>query len=220
MDAVDVSIIIPVYNAAKYLAQCLDSVIDQTISSFEIIVINDGSTDKSYEILKEYKEKFPKLIVINQENCGVSQARNTAVMMASGEYVGFVDSDDFIKRAMYEKMYKAAKQGNCDIVICNYILYNGVDHQKVVKEIDKDGCLGKVQALKKFLLNEIKAYSCNKLYKRELFTKNNITFPDLKLCEDTPVGFLLIAHSSKVSTVAEPLYYYRQRDASLTTTFR
>lgn len=219
MDAVDVSIIIPVYNAAKYLAQCLDSVIDQTIKSKEIIVINDGSTDNSYEILKAYKKKFPKLIVINHKNSGASESRNAGLKMAKGEYVGFVDSDDFIKLTMFEKMYKVAVRDNSNIVICNYILYNSNGHQQTVKEFDKDGCLDKLEALRKFLLNEIKAYSCNKLFKRELFTQSNILFPDFKVCEDTPVVFLLIAHARKISIVEEPFYYYRQRRTSLTSTF-
>lgn len=219
MDRIDVSIIIPVYNVQDYLPECLDSVIDQTISSREIIIINDGSTDKSYEILKEYKKRFPELIIINQENSGISETRNVGLRLAKGEYVGFVDSDDFIKSTMYEKMYKVAKQGNCDIVICNYILYDEMQSTKAVKEFDEDGNIDKIEVLKKFLLNDVKAYAWNKLYKRELFTENKIVFPSFVVCEDTPAGFLLFAQAKKISVIEEPLYYYRQRQKSLTNTY-
>ena len=124
LNRVDVSIIIPVYNVQEYLSVCLDSVVKQTIKNKEIIVINDGSTDKCYEILTEYKRKFPEIIIINQKNRGISETRNAGLKAASGEYIAFVDSDDFIELNMFEKMYKSAKRENADIVICNYILYN------------------------------------------------------------------------------------------------
>ncbi|WP_312884131.1 glycosyltransferase family 2 protein [Clostridium psychrophilum] len=235
----DVSIIIPVYNVQEYLRECLDSVIKQTINNKEIIVINDGSTDKCYEILKEYKKKFPEIIIINQENRGISETRNVGLEAAKGEYIAFVDSDDFIKLDMFEKMYKAAIREKSDIVICNYILYKempsiqntdkqndakkengaqGADTQ-VAEETNKEGYVYKIEALKMFLLNDIKGYLWNKLQKRELFTKNKISFPNFVVCEDTPVSFLLLANSKKIYSMKEPLYYYRQRESSLTTTF-
>ncbi|MFT5871497.1 MAG: glycosyltransferase EpsJ [Clostridium sp.] len=221
---VDVSIIIPVYNVQDYLAVCLDSVVKQTIKNKEIIVINDGSTDKSYEILKEYKMKFPEIIVINQENRGISETRNAGLKVARGEYIAFVDSDDFIELSMFERMYNVAKRENNDIIICNYILYNEMyDKQKsdkyIIEGIDKEGYIGKIEALQMFLLNDIKAYVWNKLHKTELFRSNKILFPDFKVCEDTPAGFLLLACSEKIYLMKEPLYYYRQREASLTKTF-
>ena len=225
----DVSIIIPVYNVEEYLEVCLDSVINQTINSKEIIVINDGSTDKCYEILTEYKSKFPELIIINQKNRGISETRNVGMSVARGEFVAFVDSDDFIELDMFEKMYAVAKRENVDVVICNYILYNKITDEEnpdkyirdkyMIKGIDKEGFIDKIEALKMFLLNDIKAYVWNKIHKRELFTKNKILFPDFKVCEDTPVGFLLLAGSQKIFSMGEPLYYYRQREASLTKTF-
>jgi len=221
---VDVSIIIPVYNVQEYLSVCLDSVIKQTIENKEIIVVNDGSTDKCYEILKEYKIKFPEMIIINQKNRGISETRNAGLKAASGEYIAFVDSDDFIEINMFEKMYNKAKRQSADIVICNYILYKDLSDKQelndlIIEGINKDGYIDKVEALKRFLLNDIKGYVWNKLHKRELFTENNITFPDFIVCEDTPVGFLLLASSQKIYLMNEPLYYYRQREASLTKTF-
>ncbi|MBU3159397.1 glycosyltransferase [Clostridium frigoris] len=224
MNRVDVSIIIPVYNVEEFLPKCLDSVINQTIDNKEIIVINDGSTDNCYEILKKYKKKYPELVIINQKNSGISKTRNAGLKAARGEYIAFVDSDDFVKADMFEKMYKAATRGNADIVICNYILYKeGQDTQdsnyNEVEGIDKAGYIDKGDALKMFLLNDIKGYVWNKLHKRELFLDNKISFPDFVVCEDTPVGFLLLANANKIYSMVEPLYYYRQRELSLTRTF-
>ena len=221
MNRVDVSIIIPVYNVAEFLPKCLDSVINQTIDNKEIIVVNDGSTDNCYEILKEYKNKYPELVIINRKNSGISETRNVGIKEASGEYIAFVDSDDFIELDMFEKMYKAATRANADIVICNYILYKDeketIDNE--VEGIDKEGYIDKADALKMFLLNDIKGYVWNKLHKRKLFIDNKITFPDFVVCEDTPVGFLLLANANKIYSMIEPLYYYRQRESSLTRTF-
>ncbi|MBW9155673.1 glycosyltransferase [Clostridium tagluense] len=233
MNRVDVSIIIPVYNVQEYLPECLDSVIKQTINNREIIIINDGSTDNCYEILKEYKIKFPELIIINQKNSGISETRNAGLSVATGEYIAFVDSDDFIELNMFEKMYNAAKRESADIVICNYILYmdmpdkyksdsekpNSEKYHQTIEGIDKEGHIDKIEALRKFLLNDIKAYAWNKLQKRELFTENKILFPDFIVCEDTPVLFLTLACSKKIFLMSEPLYYYRQREASLTKVF-
>ncbi|HEY8889934.1 MAG TPA: glycosyltransferase [Clostridium sp.] len=220
----DVSIIIPVYNVQEYLSVCLDSVIKQTIQNKEIIVVNDGSTDRCNEILTEYKRIYPEIIIINQKNRGISETRNAGLKVASGEYIAFVDSDDFIELNMFEKMYNKAKRQSADVVICNYILYNDMSDKQESKNqkiegIDKEGYIDKVEALKMFLLNDIKGYVWNKMHKRELFITNSITFPDFIVCEDTPVGFLLLANSQKIYSMNEPLYYYRQREKSLTKIF-
>lgn len=221
LNRVDVSIIIPVYNVQEYLSECLDSVLNQTIKNTEIIVVNDGSTDNSPQILAEYKIKFPELIIINQENRGISETRNQGLNTATGEYIAFVDSDDFIEECMFERMYNAAKRENSDIVICNYILYNEKSQKQnsgkyIIEGNSQEGYIERTKSLERFLTNDIKAYVWNKLVKRELFTDHKISFPDFKVCEDTPVVFLLLAHSKKIFSMNEPLYYYRQRESSLT----
>jgi glycosyltransferase EpsJ len=221
VNKVDVSIIIPVYNVQEYLFECLDSVINQTIKNKEIIIVNDGSTDNCNQILTEYKMKFPELIIINQENRGISETRNTGLNAATGEYVAFVDSDDFIEKCMFERMYNATKKDSADIVICNYILYNEMYHEQdcgeyIIEGNSQEGYIDRTKSLKEFLTNDIKGYVWNKLVKRELFINNEILFPDFKVCEDTPVVFLLLAHSKKTFLLKEPLYYYRQRETSLT----
>lgn len=224
LNRVDVSIIIPVYNVQEYLSECLDSVINQTIENTEIIVVNDGSTDNSPQILAEYKTKFPELIIINQENRGISETRNQGLNAATGEYIAFVDSDDCIEDCMFERMYGVIKREKADIVICNYILYNEKSQKQnsgkyIIEGDSEEGCIERTKSLERFLTNDIKAYVWNKLVKRELFTENKISFPDFKVCEDTPVVFLLFAHSKKIFSMNEPLYYYRQREDSLTKTY-
>lgn len=224
MNKVDVSIIIPVYNVQEYLSECLDSVISQTIKNKEIIIVNDGSTDNCSQILEEYKIKFPELIIINQENRGISETRNAGLNAATGEYIAFVDSDDFIEACMFERMYNAAKREKSDVVMCNYILYDEKCHEQnggkyIIEGNSEEGYIDRTKSLKKFLTNDIKGYVWNKLFRRELFNDHKILFPDFKVCEDTPVVFLLLAHSHKIFLLKEPLYYYRQREASLTKIF-
>lgn len=116
-----ISIVIPVYNVEKYLRTCLDSVVNQTFKDIEIVIVNDGSKDGSLDILKEYESRYPKLITVySTENRGVSHARNYGIARSHGEYLLFVDSDDYIEPDMCEKLYEKASKDNNDIVICKY----------------------------------------------------------------------------------------------------
>ena len=120
LNNIKVSIIVPVYNSEKYLQTLINSLIAQTLKEIEIIVIDDGSTDSSGKILDDYQSELEKIKVIHKQNAGVSAARNTGLEVASGEYIGFVDSDDWIEKDMYEKLYNTAKLKNCNVVICNF----------------------------------------------------------------------------------------------------
>ena len=117
MSDIKVSVIVPVYNVEKYLRQCLDSIINQTLKEIEILCINDGSTDSSPEILKEYEEKDSRIKIINKKNAGLSAARNQGLELAKGEYVSFIDSDDWINETFCEALYTAAKKYDSDIAI-------------------------------------------------------------------------------------------------------
>ena len=116
-----VSIIVPIYNVEKYLGRCLDSLLAQTLKNIEIIAVNDGSTDLSLKILKEYSIKDSRIKIINKPNGGVSSARNEGIQLASGEFIGFVDPDDWVDPEMYEDMVNHAKNEKADIVMCSYI---------------------------------------------------------------------------------------------------
>ena len=118
---VEVSIVVPIYNVEKYLQRCLESLINQTFSNIEIIALNNGSTDKSLDILKYYAYQDKRLLVINNENIGVSKARNIGIKKAKGKYIVFVDSDDWIDANMIEALHEAIIDNNCDLAICTYV---------------------------------------------------------------------------------------------------
>lgn len=118
-----ISVIIPVYNAEKYLNKCLDSIVNQTLHGLEVVCVNDGSTDNSFEILKEYSLRYSNIKVINQSNKGIIEARIKGYENTTGQYIGWVDNDDFIERYMYQKLYNIAIQNDADIAICNYSFY-------------------------------------------------------------------------------------------------
>lgn len=118
-----ISVIIPVYNAEKYLRKCINSIINQTFKDIEIVCVNDGSTDKSLEILKEYSLNIPNIKVVCQKNKGILESRIIGYQHATGEYIAWVDNDDFIATDMYEKLYTLAHDKNADIAICNYKFY-------------------------------------------------------------------------------------------------
>ena len=118
---VKVSIIVPFYNVEKYIKKCLETLVNQTLQEIEILLVNDGSKDNSEQIAKEYCEKYPeKIIYLEKENGGLSDARNYAIPQAKGEYIAFLDSDDYVELDMYEKMYKLAKEDNSDMVECDF----------------------------------------------------------------------------------------------------
>ena len=114
-----ISVIVPIYNVEKYLAKCIDSIINQTLTNIEIILVNDGSTDNSRKIIDKYDKKDSRIKVIHKKNGGQGSARNAGLDIAKGEYIGFVDSDDWIDSNMYENLYNAAISNNADIVVCN-----------------------------------------------------------------------------------------------------
>ena len=130
---IKISVIIPVYNVEQYLRECLESVINQTLSELEIICINDGSTDSSLDILREYEQKDNRIIVINKDNEGQAAARNIGISMAKGEYIGFLDSDDYIDSNFYEKLYNAAKKYKADIACTNLYRFSDSKRYYLIK---------------------------------------------------------------------------------------
>ena len=165
-----VSVIIPVYNVEEYLRECLDSVVNQTLKDIEIICVNDGSTDNSLAILEEYAAKDERLRVFTQENQGQSVARNLAMEKARGEYIGFVDSDDWIDLDFYEKLYRAAVKAQADIACAN--IYKP-DEKRYYIKYSKVKVVSKT--LKKYDVADIPRwnYTCNKIYKRSALNKIN-----------------------------------------------
>lgn len=214
-----ISIIVPVYNVETYLRKCIDSLINQTLTNIEIILVNDGSTDKSGEICDEYKIKDDRIKVIHKENGGLSDARNKGLEIAKGEYLVFIDSDDWIDRCMIEKLYNLSIKYNADIVQGDYVKVYSDDYIIIsdINEIEINS-YNSEQALE-LLYSEkyVKTVvTWNKLYKRTLF--NGIRFPKGKLHEDEFTTYKLLHKANIVVDTNIPIYYYRQRAGSIMNT--
>lgn len=207
-----VSIIVPVYNVEKYLRSCLDSIINQTFKDIEIICVNDGSTDNSLEILKEYSKKDDRIIIINQENKGLSAARNTGIQNADSEFIAFVDSDDWIDLEFIEKLYNAAIKNNCDIAAAS-IIRKREHSQKYRVHYSEE----KVYTTLEEKLNICKIPNCcyvwNKLYKSEL-VKNNL-FKAGAFYEDVFWTPYVLHQAENLVTVPEINYFYRVNNQSI-----
>lgn len=165
---VKVSVIVPVYNVEQHIRKCLDSLVNQTLKDIEIIVVDDGSTDSSASIIKEYEEKYNILKYYKKENGGLSDARNYGLQYATGKYIAFLDSDDYADVNLYKKMYEKAKKDDSDLVECNfYWVYN--------KKNKKD--IGEKYSGKKQMLEKARVVAWNKLYRKEILdkTRNKIS---------------------------------------------
>ena len=210
------SVIIPVYNVEDYLNECLDSVTNQTLKDMEIICIDDGSTDNSPHILKEYSKKDKRIKIITKENGGQATARNLGIKEAQGEYIAFVDSDDFIEPTMFEKLYTKAKDNNLDIAMCKIATYDNQTEE--IKDNVWYYMLGVFRDFEKdiFNHNDTKEFTCNiavtpynKIYKNSLLKENNILFPEGLIFEDEKFFYDTYLQAKRVSIVDEFLYYYR-----------
>lgn len=226
-DMPKVSVILPVYNVSEYLHTSLSSLTNQTLQEIEIICINDGSTDNSLEIIKEFAEKDSRIVVVDKKNEGQGIARNLGITMAKGEYIGFVDPDDWVKPDMYEKMYNQAKNLSSDIVICDLSKYIEAEDRytkfNFFKEaispfITKDIKVKPGEILDRELINKTllvsPCYSWNKIYKSDMIKNNEVFFSDSRCFQDCI--FVLKSHfiAEKISYIDEELYIYRIRRTS------
>ncbi len=202
-----VSIIVPVYNVEKYIVKCMESLVNQSLDDIEIIVVNDGSTDGSREILKDYENKYPnKIKVFDKSNGGLSDARNYGVQYATGEYIAFLDSDDYVELSMYEKMYNKAKEESSDMVECDFI-WEYPNKQKVDN--------GRIYENKKEMITYARVVAWNKLIKRSLIQDTKIEYPKGLRYEDIEFFYKMVPYYNKVSFIKEPLIHYVQRDNSI-----
>ena len=211
-----ISVIIPVYNVEDYLNKCLDSVCNQTLTDIEIICINDGSTDNSLNILKEYSKKDSRIKVITKENGGQATARNLGIIESQGECISFIDSDDFIEPDMLEKLYSKVKENNLDIAMCKIATYDNQTAE--IKDNVWYYMLGVFRDFEKDIFNheDTKEFTCNiavtpynKIYKTSLIKDNDILFPEGLIFEDEKFFFDVYLRANRVSIVDEFLYYYR-----------
>ena len=210
-----VSVIVPVYNVEEYLAECLDSIIHQTLKDIEIICVNDGSTDSSLNLLKEYAARDSRIFIIEQENGGLGHARNVAIKKAKGEYIGFVDSDDWIEINMFQILYDLATKFDTDVTMCELKVFN--QHTGIIsqpgwfklpfnsqyetlciswKEINEVGF-------------KITPGPVNKIYRKDFILKNNLEFATNIYYEDVLFTYSSLIAAKKINFIRKPLYIYR-----------
>ena len=202
-----VSIVVPVYNVERYLARCLDSILSQTLADIEIICINDGSTDESLSILKEYAKRDDRIVVVSQENKGVSAARNVGIEIAKGEYISFIDSDDWVAPNFIEKLYETAVKNNADISACGIIRCR--KHYKIPLLV-YDKSVVTANYNKKLELADIPTYCYvwNKLYRKEALQNSNIRFETGRIYEDVLFTPHILYYTKVFATVPDTNYYY------------
>lgn len=205
-----ISVIIPIYNVEKYLARCLDSLVKQTMQDIEFILVNDGSTDNSKYIAKQYLEKYPgKIKYLQKENGGLSDARNFGLKYAKGEYIAFLDSDDYVQKEMYENMYEIAKKNNSDMVECNFIW------EYPNKKIED---IGSRYTNKNEAIVRARVVAWNKLIKRQKIEEAKIEFPKGLRYEDVEFFYKLVPYLDKISFDTNCYIHYIQRETSISNT--
>lgn len=210
-----VSVIVPVYNTEKYLKNCIDSLLKQNFEDYEIIVINDLSPGNAEEIIKSYNDK--KIVYIkNKTNKGIGYNRNLGIKKAKGEYVCFIDSDDYVREDFISKMYNYSKENNLDLCVCDYV--NVDEEGNKLKEFNlSDFCITNYEENNKILC-EINLAPWNKLYKKDMLVKNKIEFSETLKYEDLSFVALSIKNSKKIGKINEQLNYYTIHNNSETTT--
>ncbi len=201
-----ISVIIPVYKVEKYLERCIDSVINQTYTNLEIILVDDGSPDNCGKICDEYAKKDRRIKVIHKENGGLSSARNAGIDVAKGRYLSFVDSDDYVNEKFIERLYELLKEYDADISQCDFVKTSGekpdVDTEEVVNVYDSISLLDSMYEIGS--VHFVVAW--NKLYKSELFKE--IRYPEGKIHEDEAIIHLLIHKANKCVRTNKQMYYY------------
>lgn len=213
-----ISVIVPVYNVEKYLNRCIDSLISQTYSNLEIILIDDGSSDKSGEICDAYAQGNDRIKVLHQENKGLPGARNSGVEIATGDYIGFVDSDDFVELDMYKYLIELAKKNDADIACCGVKrIFDGGRRVEKSSYHDDIAIMDREQAFEEYqLYNSIGPAAWNKIFKKELF--QDLKFRNYKRLEDSWVVCQCISKASKLAYEPYYGYNYMIRNNSITHT--
>ena len=208
-----VSLIIPVYNIELYLKRCLDSILNQRYKNLEIILINDGSTDGSLKLCQEYQKKDSRIILIDKKNEGVSSARNKGLEIASGDYIGFIDSDDWIDIDMIETLVNSIEKYRCDISISSiYINNDSYSTKDKITKLNKEKCIKLCLELENPVLM---AGVCNKLFKSHLI--RNMKFDvDLHIGEDMLFLIKALLKTENIIFIEKSLYHYFQRENSVT----
>ncbi len=203
------SVIIPMYNRAHIVSGAIESVLAQRLSDVEIIVVDDGSTDVSVDVVKSYVRKHPNISLFENEHKGPGVARNVGIQHATGEYVTFLDSDDWIPKHAYRLMYETAKEKDADVIIGQMLRkVNGgkwtavANNKKLVSLFQDNNCAGE------YIIPLINPSACNKIFRRELLVANNILFPDSVMSEDLAFCISVLDHATSIYNIDEAVYMY------------
>lgn len=208
MNMIKLSVIVPIYNASEYLEKCVDSILNQTEKQIELILVDDGSTDDSGTICDAYGRQDSRVRVIHQKNAGVSVARNAGLQEATGEYIGFVDSDDWILDNMYEELLEKARKTQAQIVMCDAVTVYSDGKKKVdtINQLMQAGTLLKNE-LNPQLLVEMAGSTCRCIYCRKMIRENHIEFPvGIKFSEDRIFNIYAMGYAKKIHYTKQALY--------------
>lgn len=208
-----ISIIVPVYNVEKYIYQCVDSIINQTYTNIEIILVDDGSPDNCGKICDEYAQKDSRIKVIHKSNGGLSDARNHGIDVATGEWLMFVDSDDWIESDMAEKLYEAVSVNNAQIAQCKVVLFD--EEKEFIPDnfIVDAGCFSGLELLKRDVILTAFVVAWNKLYHKTIFS--NLRYQKGIICEDEQIIHRILYRAERVCVLDDILYHYRQTPTSI-----
>ena len=221
-----ISIIIPVYNVEKYLEECLDSLLSQSLNNIEILCINDGSTDRSLDILQQYAKKDIRLKILNQQNSGSGIARNKGMEQAKGDYLVFLDSDDFFDPTFIEEMYSRALQTESDVVICNFFEFDNTKKIANAKTVDplflalSEKSFFSPEQISENIFNIFSFSPWNKIYRRRFIQKQQICYQSLSSCNDLFFTCSALAVAERISVVNKNLVYWRTNRPDSITTLR
>ncbi len=205
-----VSIVVAIYNVEKYVSKCIESILKQTFTDFELLLVNDGSKDGSLAILEEYASKDSRIQIINKPNGGLSDARNAGMKVAQGKYIYFVDGDDFIEETLLEKCVNKLEQTDSDMVMFDiYQYYLETGKKEIISNPFDENKIYSIEDTPTLITN-IKNCAWNKMYKLSLFKDNHIEYPWGCYYEDLGTTYRLLARCKKVSFIREPLYDYLQ----------
>jgi len=209
-----ISVIVPVYNSAKYLEQCVDSIINQTYENLEIILVDDGSTDGSSDLCDSIKKRDKRITVIHKKNGGAASARNAGLKLAKGEFIGFADSDDWLELDMFQHMFEVLNKNDADLVLVSLFLEYEIEN-KSVKSPKISGTFNSTQAVHKQLYHEdgFCGAPWDKLYKRELF--DNLEFPEGLITEDYYVNGVIYSKLNRMVVDSGCYYHYRMQENSV-----
>lgn len=217
----EISVIVPVYNAEQYLEGCMRSIFSQTFQDFEVILVNDGSTDGSAEMCKKYRDSDSRVIYIEKENGGAGSARNEGMRVARGRYLAFPDADDSFEPRMYEELYALADSGDYDMVFSGVkfyrrkedgLVFDREQNIEAVAFLNKEDCRRNVMTF--FPTSTIFDVPWNKLYKRSVAAENGIVFPDIRRCQDATFNIDFYDHINSAASLDKAFYHYMENTAS------